>query len=139
MATDSFKFWDSYMRALDRVDDATAGRLVKALCHEVFDGVPQDFDNEPLLGMVYDVMLGQAVQSMELSRSARERGRKAAGVPKKAKAKQSLACAKQPPSEKKREEEKGTESSSLTRNPTVAPGGVLAPPPAPDDAPPPRP
>lgn len=135
MATDSFKFWDSYMHALDRVDDATAGRLVKALCHEVFDGERQDFDGEPLLGMVYDVMLGQAVQSMELSRSARERGRKAAGVPKKAKAKQSLGGSKHSLSEKKGEERKGTELSSPTPNPTAAPGGRLTPPPAPDGPP----
>lgn len=135
MATDSFKFWDSYMRALDRVDDATAGRLVKALCHEVFEGEPQCFDGEPLLGMVYDVMLGQAVQSRNLSRSARDRGRKAAGVAKpnarKSSAKQSLAMPKHPLSEKKREEAKRNEASSLSSDNDYAGAGADAPPPLP--------
>lgn len=135
MATDSFKFWDSYMRALDRVDDATAGRLVKALCHEVFEGEPQRFDGEPLLGMVYDVMLGQAVQSRDLSRSARDRGRKAAGVAKpnarKSSAKQSLAMPKHPLSEKKREEAKRIEASSLPMDDDHAGAGADAPPPLP--------
>ena len=132
MATDSFKFWDSYMRALDRVDDATAGRLVKALCHEVFEGEAQCFDGEPMLGMVYDVMLGQATQSMELSRSARERGRKAAGVPKrKGQLKQSLDTSKQARSEKKREETNGTEVSSLLMGDDYAGAGAGAPPPLP--------
>lgn len=135
MATDSFKFWDSYMHALDRVDDATAGRLVKALCHEVFDGERQDFDGEPLLGMVYDVMLGQAVQSMELSRIARESGARG-GRPRKNGVKRvPKGCEKGAESEKKGEERKGTELSSPTPNPTAAPGGRLAPPPAPDGPP----
>lgn len=139
MATDSFKFWDSYMRALDRVDDATAGRLVKALCHEVFEGEAQCFDGEPMLGMVYDVMLSQAIQSRDIARQARSAAKRPRPNARKNRTSGELAHASGPSSEKKREEEKGTESSSLTRNPTVAPGGVLAPPPAPDDAPPPLP
>lgn len=130
MATDSFKFWDSYMRALDRVDDATAGRLVKALCHEVFEDVPARFEDEPMLGMVYDVMLGQAVQSRDLSRSARERGKKAAGVAKpnarKSSAKQSLDTYKHPLSEKKRSEANRNEASLLSTD-----NDQPAPPPAP--------
>lgn len=132
MATDSFKFWDSYMRALERVDDATAGRLVKALCREVFCDEQPDFSDEPMLGMVYDVMLGQSIQSRDLSRKMRERGKKAAGVPKpnarKTKAKQSLSTAKQRLSEKKREEVKGTETSSLREEGAAYAGSGSRPP-----------
>lgn len=130
MATDSFKFWDSYMRALDRVDDATAGRLVKALCHEVFEGEPQRFDGEPLLGMVYDVMLGQAVQSRDLSRIARESGARG-GRPKKGAKRVPKGSEKGVESEKKREEAKGTEASSLLTDDDCAGAGADAPPPLP--------
>ena len=130
MATDSFKFWDSYMRALDRVDDATAGRLVKALCHEVFEGEPQRFDGEPLLGMVYDVMLGQAVQSRDLSRIARESGARG-GRPKKGAKRVPKGSEKGAESEKKREEAKRNEASSLSNEDDCAGAGADAPPPLP--------
>lgn len=130
MATDSFKFWDSYMRALDRVDDATAGRLVKALCHEVFEGEPQRFDGEPLLGMVYDVMLGQAVQSRDLSRIARESGARG-GRPKKGAKRVPKWSEKGAESEKKREEAKRNEASSLPNESDCAGAGADAPPPLP--------
>lgn len=130
MATDSFKFWDSYMRALDRVDDATAGRLVKALCHEVFEGEPQRFDGEPLLGMVYDVMLGQAVQSRDLSRVARESGARG-GRPKKGAKRVPKGSEKGAESEKKREEAKRNEASSLPNESDCAGAGADAPPPLP--------
>ena len=130
MATDSFKFWDSYMRALDRVDDATAGRLVKALCHELFEGERQDFEGEPLLGMVYDVMLGQAVQSRDLSRIARESGARG-GRPKNGSKRVPKGSEKGAKSEKKREEAKGTEASSLLDEADHAGAGADAPPPLP--------
>ena len=131
MATDSFKFWDSYMRALDRVDDATAGRLVKALCHEVFEGEPQRFDGEPLLGMVYDVMLGQAVQSMDIARQARAAAKRPRPNARKGKASDALAHASGPSSEKKREEAKRNEASSLLDGDDYAGAGADAPPPLP--------
>ena len=131
MATDSFKFWDSYMRALDRVDDATAGRLVKALCHEVFEGEPQRFDGEPLLGMVYDVMLGQAVQSRDIARQARSAAKRPRPNARKGKASDALAHASGPSSEKKREEAKGIEASSLPNDDDHAGAGADAPPPLP--------
>lgn len=130
MATDSFKFWDSYMRALDRVDDATAGRLVKALCHEVFEGEPQRFDEEPMLGMVYDVMLGQAMQSRDLSRIARESGARG-GRPKKGAKRVPKGSEKGAESEKKREEAKRNEASSLPMDNDHAGAGADAPPPLP--------
>lgn len=131
MATDSFKFWDSYMRALDRVDDATAGRLVKALCHEVFEGEPQRFDGEPLLGMVYDVMLGQAVQSRDIARQARAAAKRPRPNARKGKASDTLAHASGPSSEKKREEAKSNEASSLLMDDDYAGAGADAPPPLP--------
>lgn len=134
MATDSFKFWDSYMRALDRVDDATAGRLVKALCHEVFEGEPQRFDGEPLLGMVYDVMLSQAVQSRDIARQARAAAKRPRPNARKGKASDALAHASGPSSEKKREEAKRIEASSLSslsNEDDRAGAGADAPPPLP--------
>lgn len=131
MATDSFKFWDSYMRALDRVDDATAGRLVKALCHEVFEGEPQRFDGEPLLGMVYDVMLGQAVQSRDIARQARAAAKRPRPNARKGKASDALAHASGPSSEKKREEANRNEASSLPMDNDCAGAGADAPPPLP--------
>ena len=83
-------------------------------------------------------MLGQSIQSRDLSRKMRERGKKAAGVPKpnarKTKAKQSLSTAKQRLSEKRREEVKGTETSSLREEGAAYAGSGSRPPatPAPD-------
>lgn len=134
MATDSFKFWDSYLDACDDYTDEEFGALIRAIAKAVFRGEQPDFSGKnKYLKSTFKVMLAQAVQSRKITATARENGRKSSGRPRK----------NQPETnrfnEKKREEEKGTESSSLTRNPTVAPGGVLAPPPAPDDAPPPLP
>lgn len=138
MATDSFKFWDSYMHALDRVDDATAGWLVKALCHKVFDGIePETAD--PVLGMVLDVMYGQASRSAEMAAL----GRKGGQVSGKSRSKTRASAASKRVSsaggnasnEKKGEESSRHENSSPAPNPTTAPGGVLAPPPAPDGPP----
>lgn len=138
VATDSFKFWDSYRDALKRCTPEQGYRLIMALCGAVFDGEAADFSDEPLLGMVYDVMLEQSIQSRDLSRKMRDRGKKAAGVPKpnarKTKAKQSLSTAKQRPSEKRREEVKGTETSSLREEGAAYAGAGSRPPatPAPD-------
>lgn len=129
MATDSFKFWDSYMHALDRVDDATAGRLVKALCHEVFEGEHQQcFDSEPLLGMVYDVMLGQALQSRDLSRIARESGARG-GRPRKGSKRVPKGSEKGAESEKKREEMNRNESLLFSEEKYGPAAGADAPPP----------
>lgn len=83
MATDSFKFWDSYYEAIKMVDCATAGRLVMALCGKVFDGIDPDLSDEPMLGMAYAVMLRQAEQSRDLARRAQANGTKSAGRPRK--------------------------------------------------------
>ena len=138
MATDSFKFWDSYMHALDRVDDATAGWLIKALAHKVFEDVDPEMP-DPVLGMVFDVMLGQASRSAEMAAlgrkggqsNGRSRASKAAGS---AASKRERSGPRNASNEKKREEAKGTEASSLSDRGYGA-GGGLTPPPA-DGAPP---
>lgn len=144
MATDSFKFWDSYYSALRMLgDDERRGRFVMALCAYVFDGIKPEFDDD-MLAFGFELVATQAMESVEISRAAQEAGRRG-GRPRKdtskrgAKSTPKRVAKRGAESEKKREEEKGTESSSLTRNPTVAPGGVLAPPPAPAGAPPPLP
>lgn len=152
MATDSFKFWDSYYSALKLLgDNERRGRFVMALCAYVFDGIKPELDDD-MLAFGFELVATQAMESMEISRAAQEAGSRG-GRPRKDTSKRGAkSTPKSTPkrvakrgaergaeSEKKREEEKRTESSSLTRNPTVAPGGVLAPPPAPDDAPPPLP
>ena len=138
MATDSFKFWDSYYDALKMAPTPEDGyRLVMSLCGYVFDGIEPDFSDNPLLGMAYMVMSEQAVQSRDISRAARENGMKARGVPKKqsstkAPLKPPLRGAKAKRREKKREEEKGSEpedsikESSGALPPSQASGGRVA-------------
>ena len=111
MATDCFKFWDSYYEALKMVPTPEQGyRLVMALCAHVFEGSEPDFSDDPLLGMVYTIMDGQAVQSRDLSRAGRENGRKAKGVPKQRGSKGGLKGAS---SEKKRSEKNRSFASSI--------------------------
>lgn len=138
MATDSFKFWDSYTRALDKVDYETAGRLIQALGHEVFFGEQPDFSEEPLLGALYEVLRGQAAQSRDLARQARAAAKRPRPSRRKKKASDSLAHASETPSapssEKRREEVKGTETSSLREEGAAYAGAGSRPPatPAPD-------
>lgn len=109
VATDSFKFWDSYRDALKRCTPEQGYRLIMALCGAVFDGEEADFSDEPLLGMAYDVMLEQAVQSRKIAATARENGRKSGGRPRKNQSKTKRF------NEKKRSEAKGTEASHSLR------------------------
>lgn len=138
VATDSFKFWDSYTRALDKVDYETVGRLIQALGHEVFFGEQPDFSDEPLLNALYEVLLGQATQSRDLARQARSAAKRPRPSRRKKKASDTLAHASNTPSapssEKKREEVKGTETSSLREEGAAYAGAGSRPPatPAPD-------
>lgn len=132
MATDCFKFWDSYYEALKMVPTPEQGyRLVMALCAHVFEDAEPDFSDDPLLGMVYTIMDGQAIQSRDLSRAGRENGRKAKGVPKQRGSKGGLKGAS---SEKKRSEEKRSYASSIEEAPP-APDAFPAPPSGGPDAP----
>ena len=143
MAGQSFKFWTSYLTALDRMDDATAGRLVKALARCVFEGEQPDFADAPHLWPTFDVMLEQAKTSCELSEKARKGGqrsgqtrREKSGSAQKTKGVRTgfEGCS----SEMKREEMKGNEISSLSerkaaRAAAAAPGGATSA--APDEFP----
>lgn len=114
VATDSFKFWDSYRDALKRCTPEQGYRLIMALCGAVFDGEEADFSDEPLLGMAYDVMLEQAIQSRDMSRAARESGKRG-GRPKKGAKRVAKGFEKGSESEKKRSEAKGNEASHSLR------------------------
>lgn len=119
VATDSFKFWDSYRDALKRCTPEQGYRLIMALCGAVFDGEEADFSDEPLLGMVYDVMLEQAIQSRDIARQARAAAKRPRPSRRKKKASDTLAHASETPSvpssEEKRSEAKGNEASHSLR------------------------
>lgn len=138
VATDSFKFWDSYRDALKRCTPEQGYRLIMALCGAVFDGEEADFSDEPLLGMVYDVMLEQAAQSRDLARQARAAAKRPRPSRRKKKASDTLAHASETPSapssEKKREEVKGTETSSLREEGAAYAGAGSRPPATPAQA-----
>lgn len=84
MATESFKFWDSYAEALDLLTDEQAGRLVKALGRCVFDGEEPELEDVTTRA-VFAVIRKQAEQSKELANVARENGMRG-GRPKSDKA-----------------------------------------------------
>lgn len=133
VATDSFKFWDSYRDALKRCTPEQGYRLIMALCGAVFDGEEADFSDEPLLGMAYDVMLEQAIQSRKMAAlgrkggqsSGKSRARKSAGSDA---SKRNRSALKSASNEKKREEVKGTETSSLREEGAAYAGAGLRPP-----------
>ena len=147
MATDSFRFWDSYRDALKRCTPEQGYRLIMALCGAVFDGEEADFSDEPLLGMAYDVMLEQAIQSRDMSRAARESGKRG-GRPKKGAERVAKGYEKGAESEKRRSEAKGNEASHSSGEESSAAAGArgalagarpAAPPPDPMPLPPPPP
>ena len=142
MATDSFKFWDSYYDALGMLgSDERRGRFVMALCSYVFEGAEPDFGGDEVMAFGFQLVATQARQSMEIARAAREGGRRGgikSGESRKRRG-ASSGGSTPPRSEKKGEELSRSEYSSPTPNPTVAPGGVRAPPPAPGGCPPPLP
>lgn len=131
MATDSFKFWDSYMEALDPLDDKSFARVIRAVCHKVFQDIDPDFSDEPLLNTVYILIMRQAEQSRDIARRARENGSKSAGrPPKKSQKKPTEKPTGKPSAESgltNRRERKRGESTDL---PSLSlPDGVAAPPP----------
>lgn len=119
MATDSFKFWDSYYSALRMLGtDERRGRFVMALCAYVFDGVDPCFDDDAM-AFGFELVATQARESKELSARKRDGGIKS-GASRRAKA-QAKSVRKSVPNEKKGKEEKGTESSFPSPDQTVAP------------------
>lgn len=130
---DSFKFWDSYTRALDKVDYETAGRLIQALGHEVFFGEQPDFSDDPALAMAYEVMLGQATRSAEMAalgrkggrNSGKSRARKSAGSDA---SKRNRSASKSASNVKRSEEMKCNEISSLREEGAAYAGSGSRPP-----------
>lgn len=134
MATDSFKFWDSYYDALGMLgSDERRGRFVMALCSYVFDGEEPDFDGDEVMAFGFQLVATQAMESKELAARKREGGIKS-GIARRAKSKTKSVPNTLPntlPNEKKREEAKGNEASSLPMDNDCAGAGADAPPPLP--------
>lgn len=137
MATDSFKFWDSYYDALRMLgSDERRGRFVMALCSYVFDGEEPDFGADEVMAFGFQLVATQARQSMEISRAAREAGQRG-GRPRNdssrrgAKSTPKRVAKRGAESEKKREEAKRNGASSLPMDDDHAGAGADAPPPLP--------
>lgn len=80
--TDGFKFWASYYDALKALDtDKQRSDFMLGLCAYVFDGVEPEFE-DPVVRFGYTLVAEQARQSMEISRAAREAGKRG-GRPRK--------------------------------------------------------
>ena len=130
MATDSFKFWDSYYDALRMLgSDERRGQFVMALCSYVFDGEEPDFDGDEVMAFGFQLVATQAMESKELAARKREGGIKS-GIARRAKSK-TKSVPNTLPNEKKREEAKGNEASSLPNESDSAGAGADAPPPLP--------
>ena len=130
MATDSFKFWDSYYDALRMLgDDERRGRFVMALCSYVFDGEEPDFGTDEVMAFGFQLVATQAMESKELAARKREGGIKS-GIARRAKSK-TKSVRNTLPNEKKREEAKRNEASSLPMDDDCAGAGADAPPPLP--------
>lgn len=130
MATDSFKFWDSYYDALRMLgDDERRGRFVMALCSYVFDGEEPDFGGDEVMAFGFQLVATQAMESKELAARKREGGIKS-GITRRAKSK-TKSVRSTLPNEKKREEAKRIEASSLLDGDDCAGAGADAPPPLP--------
>ena len=82
MATDSFKFWDAYYKALKLLDtNEQRGEFVMGLCEYVFDGAEPTF-SDPKIEFGFSLIADQARQSKELSAASREYGKRG-GRPRK--------------------------------------------------------
>lgn len=130
MATDSFKFWDSYYDALRMLgDDERRGRFVMALCSYVFDGEEPDFGADEVMAFGFQLVATQAMESKELAARKREGGIKS-GIARRAKSK-TKSVRNTLPNEEKREEAKRNGASSLPNDNDYAGAGADAPPPLP--------
>lgn len=85
MADRRFYFWESYGRAFDMLEDAEAGRFIKACYRFAFEGIQPDFA-EPKLAFAWQIVSGQIERSVDIGVKNAERGRRG-GRPKKSGAK----------------------------------------------------
>lgn len=81
MADRRFYFWESYGRAFDMLEDAEAGRFIKACYRFAFEGIQPDFA-EPKLAFAWQIVSGQIERSVDIGVKNAERGRRG-GRPKK--------------------------------------------------------
>lgn len=84
MAKDRFLFWRSYYDALELLDDADAGRLVKAMCAFAFDERETDLSDSPALRLAWTMISGEIRESVENGRNSSENGKRG-GRPRKTK------------------------------------------------------
>lgn len=93
MASEKYSFWDSFAEALEPLDDATYGRIVRSVAHKVFSrfgNEDPDFSDSPVLFSLYTVIMRNSEESRDLFKMASENGKKARGVPKQRGAKGGL-------------------------------------------------
>lgn len=93
MASEKYSFWDSFAEALEPLDDATYGRIVRSVSHKVFSrfgNEDPDFSDNPVLFSLYTVIMRNSEESRDLFKLASENGKKARGVPKQRGAKGGL-------------------------------------------------
>lgn len=84
MAKDRFLFWRSYYDALELLDNADAGRLVKAMCAFAFDERETDLSDSPALRLAWTMISGEIRESVESGRYSSESGKRG-GRPRKPK------------------------------------------------------
>ncbi|WP_143786152.1 DUF6291 domain-containing protein [Olsenella sp. An293] len=138
MATDSFKFWDSYYDALKTLETSNQrSDFIMALCQYVFDGVDPEFSDK-MVEFGFMLIRKQAELSKEIANTARENGKRGGRPAKKPTTKptpkpRSKPTSK-PTSKANRSEEKRSDScmSRLRDSGACAPGAD-APAPAPDE------
>ena len=85
MASEKYSFWDSFAEALEPLDDATYGRIVRSVAHKVFSrfgNEDPDFSDNPMLFSLYTVIMRNSEESRDLFKLTSENGKKARGVPK---------------------------------------------------------
>ena len=83
MATDSFKFWDSYydaLRTLETKDQRSD--FIMALCEYVFDGIEPEFEDK-MVEFGFMLVRKQAELSKEIASTARENGKRGGRPSKK--------------------------------------------------------
>lgn len=135
MPSESFKFWDSFDEALDPLDDATYGRLVRAVAHKVFRDEDPDFSDNPILNAAYTVMMRNSEQSRDIARRARENGSKSAGRPRKNSSRKTNQKPRKPTGLTNRRERSGEETTVSSLHSYTGAGGSGADAPAPAPSP----
>lgn len=119
MATDSFKFWDSYYDALKTLETKEQrSDFIMALCQYVFDGVDPEFEDK-MVEFGFMLVRKQAELSKEIANTARENGKRGGRPSKKPTSKptpkpRSKPTSK-PTSKANRSEEKRSDISSTSR------------------------